>query len=209
MTDVPLAYGSLAEAPAQALDNRRNFLNGKPSYILYFWELADQHQLLSSAVQRLSNQVGAADADATPSVMSGASGRRNRFDSDAVGNGLQAMADNQESYRISQERLQERQISARQQEQNRELDARRQEYLSRRLFQLQDTLRDLPLRRGLSTVEREVQVLSLEILRTEREEQRIDAELQTFIVPELTPRRNKRKRGEDNDESGSIDSSSS
>ena len=184
-------------------------MNGKPSYLLYFWELADQHQLLSSAVQRLSNQVGAADAEATPSVFRVGSARRNRFDSDAVGSGLQAMADNQEAYRISQEHLQERQISARQQEQNRELHAQRQEYSSRRLFQLQDTLQDLRLPCGLSTVKGEVEVLTLEILRTEREEQRIDAELQTFTVPASTPRCNKRNREEENDESGSIDSTSS
>jgi hypothetical protein len=40
--------GALQGRSARALDNRAAFLYGKPSYILYFWEVADQHQLLQS-----------------------------------------------------------------------------------------------------------------------------------------------------------------
>jgi hypothetical protein len=38
--------GLLSGRPARALQNCASFLNGKPSYLLYFWELADAHQLL-------------------------------------------------------------------------------------------------------------------------------------------------------------------
>ncbi len=34
----------------------------RPSYLLYFWEVADRHQVLQSSLQRLSNGTGASDA---------------------------------------------------------------------------------------------------------------------------------------------------
>ena len=76
-------HGSLARRPARALQTRAAFLNGRPSYLLYFWEVADCHQLLQSSLQRLSNGTGASDASCTVSTAyssSGASslGRRKR-----------------------------------------------------------------------------------------------------------------------------------
>jgi len=55
-------HGSLGGRPARALQTRAAFLNGRPSYLLYFWEVADRHQLLQSSLQRLSNGTGASDA---------------------------------------------------------------------------------------------------------------------------------------------------
>jgi hypothetical protein len=49
------AHGSLVERPARALHTRAAFLNGRPSYLLYFWEVTDRHQLLQSDLQRLSD----------------------------------------------------------------------------------------------------------------------------------------------------------
>ena len=54
--------GTLRGRPARALQSRAAFLNGRPSYLLYFWEVADTHQLLQSSLQRLSNHTGASDA---------------------------------------------------------------------------------------------------------------------------------------------------
>ena len=54
--------GSLSGRPARALLSRAAFLNGKPAYLLYFWEIADRHQLLRSSLQCLSNGTGASDA---------------------------------------------------------------------------------------------------------------------------------------------------
>lgn len=53
-------WGALEGRTQEALDNRANFLQGQPSWYLYFWELADSFQLLASTVQRLSTDVGAA-----------------------------------------------------------------------------------------------------------------------------------------------------
>jgi hypothetical protein len=38
-----------------ALQNQAVFLNGRPSYLLFFWEVADSRQLLPSSVQRLTS----------------------------------------------------------------------------------------------------------------------------------------------------------
>ena len=55
-------------------------MNGRPSYLLYFWEVADSHQLLQSSLQRLSNHVGATDGASLTSTISGsrAGGSSNR-----------------------------------------------------------------------------------------------------------------------------------
>jgi hypothetical protein len=62
------AMGSLYGRPARATQSRSSFLNGKPSYLLYFWEVADAHQLLQSSLQHLTNSTGAADASSAPSA---------------------------------------------------------------------------------------------------------------------------------------------
>jgi len=62
--------GSLSGRPSRALQSRAAFLNGRPSYLLYFWEVADAHQLLVSSLQRLSSRTGATDASSAPSALS-------------------------------------------------------------------------------------------------------------------------------------------
>jgi hypothetical protein len=71
-------YGSLAGRSAEALDGRKAFLRGKPSYLLYFWELADMHQLLQTTMQRLHGDSGASDASSAPSVIGSHGTRRRR-----------------------------------------------------------------------------------------------------------------------------------
>lgn len=56
------AFGELSNRSAAAMECRANFLGGKPSYLLMFWELADKYQLLDSTMQRLDRAaVGGAD----------------------------------------------------------------------------------------------------------------------------------------------------
>ena len=70
-------FGLLSSHPACALQNRAAFLLGRPSYLLYFWEIADQHQLLlQSALQRLDDDVGATDASLAPSATSSGGGHQ-------------------------------------------------------------------------------------------------------------------------------------
>ena len=71
-------FGSLTGRSEAALQNRESFLRGKPSYLLYFWELADEHQLLQSALQRLCVDVSASDAESAPSVTSSLASRNRR-----------------------------------------------------------------------------------------------------------------------------------
>ena len=75
--------GWLRGRPARALQSRAAFLNGRPSHLLYFWEVVDAHQLLQSALQRLNNHVGATDGTSTTAISSnsrasGSSSRRHR-----------------------------------------------------------------------------------------------------------------------------------
>jgi hypothetical protein len=42
---------------------------------LYYWEVADAHQLLQSSLQRLNNDTGACDASSAPSTASRGSSR--------------------------------------------------------------------------------------------------------------------------------------
>ena len=44
-------FGSLENRSRPALSRHHNFLRGKPSYLLYFWELMDHHQLLQTTMQ--------------------------------------------------------------------------------------------------------------------------------------------------------------
>lgn len=71
-------FGSLVSRSECALQNRAAFLRGKPPYLLYFWEVAENHQLLRSALQRLDDDVGASDASSAPSTNTPTSSRRRR-----------------------------------------------------------------------------------------------------------------------------------
>jgi hypothetical protein len=61
-TDTGRIIGALTGRSARALQTRSAFLNGLPSYLLYFWEVVDKHQLLQTTLQRLDNSTGASDA---------------------------------------------------------------------------------------------------------------------------------------------------
>jgi hypothetical protein len=64
-----IVMGVLQGQPACALESRAAFLYGRPSYLLYFWEIADCHHLLQSSLQQLSESVGASDASTAPSAI--------------------------------------------------------------------------------------------------------------------------------------------
>ncbi len=64
-------YGALAACTQEALDNHANFIkDGKESYFLYFWELIDGSGLLALAMQKLNDDVSAANGAAgVPTVV--------------------------------------------------------------------------------------------------------------------------------------------
>ena len=66
--------GFLDRRPSRALQNRAAFLNGRPSYLLYFWEVAESHQLIQLSLQRVTKNADAVDASSAPSVTSTHSG---------------------------------------------------------------------------------------------------------------------------------------
>jgi hypothetical protein len=63
------SFGCLAGRSARAMDQRESFLDSRSSYLLIYWEVADKHQLLSVALQRLSDSVLAVDASSAPATV--------------------------------------------------------------------------------------------------------------------------------------------
>ena len=106
------SYGALCNRPPRALDTRAAFLNGSPSFLLYFWELANTHQLLASALQQLNDTSGATSASSAPVVSSsrsrsitssggsratgGSHGRQQRDEEASLAKSLQHIADSQD-----------------------------------------------------------------------------------------------------------------
>jgi hypothetical protein len=62
----PVPFGALRNRPAHALSCRPSFLGGRPLYLLYFWEVADSHQLLQTMLQRIDASAAASDASSVP-----------------------------------------------------------------------------------------------------------------------------------------------
>ena len=73
--NVGSSFGQLAGRSNNALANRCNFIQGKVTYLLYFWKLAHRHQLLNSTVQRLSDDSSTCDRSVVPSARSSISSR--------------------------------------------------------------------------------------------------------------------------------------
>lgn len=85
-TQSPYGYGELKNRPSRALDTRSSFLLNRPSYLLYLWEVFEQHGLLSTTVNRLSNNVAVADGEveSMPLVSGGSVRKKRRQDKESV-----------------------------------------------------------------------------------------------------------------------------
>ena len=68
--------GVYSGRPAHALQRGAVLLNGQPSYLFNFWEIADSHQLQQSLPQLLSSSTS--DAPCAPSTSSSSHARRRR-----------------------------------------------------------------------------------------------------------------------------------
>ena len=58
--------GVLTDCTDVALSRRQEFLGGAATYNLYFWEIADEHQLLATTIQKFKNGSGAEDGADVP-----------------------------------------------------------------------------------------------------------------------------------------------
>jgi hypothetical protein len=70
--------GCLPGRPVRALQTRAALLNGRLSFPLYFWEVADSHQLLQSLLQRLINSIAASEGFFTSVSLSSSSHSQHR-----------------------------------------------------------------------------------------------------------------------------------
>jgi hypothetical protein len=53
-----------------AFDCRESFLGPNPPYLLYFWEVLDQNDLINTTMNRISDDAGASSANEAPSITS-------------------------------------------------------------------------------------------------------------------------------------------
>lgn len=73
-------FGSLKQRPRRALDLRRNFFDGRATYLLYLLDMLEEHGLLQSSVQKLHDGIGSGDGGVgVPSII-GAKKRKNEQD---------------------------------------------------------------------------------------------------------------------------------
>ena len=96
------AFGTLGNRSESALQNRASFLCGKPSYLLYYWEMADRHQLLQSAMQRLDDSVSAPDAASVPPVHGGQRRRQRDSFEQSISVSLNRLADTEDARYVRQ-----------------------------------------------------------------------------------------------------------
>ena len=58
-----------SEGRQGAFDCRESFLGSNPSYLLYFWDVLDKHDLFNTTMNRLSDEAGASSANEVPGVI--------------------------------------------------------------------------------------------------------------------------------------------
>ncbi len=74
-------FGSLRGRSQRSLDLRRNFFGDKNSYLLYLWDVLEEHGLVQSSMQQLLDGIGSSNGcDGVPSVIGGKS-KRDKDDS--------------------------------------------------------------------------------------------------------------------------------
>ena len=68
--DETVQFGVLAGRSQGALDMRRNFFDDKATYLLYLWDILDEHDLVQSTMQQLLEGVGSGNGSTgVPSVI--------------------------------------------------------------------------------------------------------------------------------------------
>ena len=68
--NVGTSFGSLKSRGRSALDLRRNFFDDKYTYLLYLWDVLDEHDLVNSTMQQLLGGIGSANGSTdVPSVI--------------------------------------------------------------------------------------------------------------------------------------------
>jgi len=77
------SFGSLTERPPQSLELRRNFVDGRSTYLLYLWDMLCEHDLFQSSMQQLKEGIGSGNGNTeVPSVIHG---KRKNDDDDSLG----------------------------------------------------------------------------------------------------------------------------
>ncbi len=54
-------FGSLSNCSQQSLDLRRNFVDGRSTYLIYLWDMLWEHDLFQSSMQQLKEGIGSSN----------------------------------------------------------------------------------------------------------------------------------------------------
>ena len=89
------AFGSLTGRPQKALDLRRNFFDDKATYLLYLWDILEEHGLTQSTMQQLLEGVGSGNGSSgVPSVIGA---KRNKYDDNSLSASSKKSRNNEEA----------------------------------------------------------------------------------------------------------------
>jgi hypothetical protein len=182
------AFGSLNGRPQQALDSRANFFVNSPTYLLYLWDVLDEHDLVQTSMQQLVDGVGSGNGGTgVPSVIGGSSSKRKSDADDSFASSKKSREDNNDGEAISklstsiekhsQSIVAAAKISASEQAKNRTQQAVNE--INARIYSLRDNKRSMELRmtephiidnqRALDVIERGIKGIDDEInLSTEK-----------------------------------------
>jgi hypothetical protein len=132
-------FGNLRGRPRRALDLRRIFFDNKNTYLLYLWDVLDEHDLVQSSMQQLLSGIGSGNGSSgVPSVV-GDKRKNNKDDSLASSKKSKGQRDDATAFsqlsssieKHSHSLVAAAQISAKEQEKNR-AEARLEQERSRK-----------------------------------------------------------------------------
>lgn len=169
--------GNLRGRPQRALDLRRNFFDDRNTYLLYLWDILDEHDLVQSSMQQLLTGIGSGNGSSgVPSVI-GDKGRNNDNDSLASSKKSKGQKDDAAAFaRLSssiethsRSLVSAAQISAKEQDKNR-AEARASE-LKARINSLNDKKREMTIKmtednvsvRQMNAFEQVIELIDAEI----------------------------------------------
>ena len=93
-------FGSLEGRSQRALDLRHNFFDKWNTYLLYLWDVLDEHNLVQSTMQQLLEGVGAGNgSNGVPSVVGG---RRQSDDNDSLSSSKKSKTANEDAAAFQQ-----------------------------------------------------------------------------------------------------------
>ena len=190
-------FGSTRNRSRLALDQKKNFIDGKCTYLLYLWEMLERHDLLSSSIQRLNDEASSSNGNfGVPSVIQ----RKRSVDDDLSITSSKGSSKKSKTNDIGmlsasiqkhgESLIEVAKIAALQQEMDR-VQAREESILSR-INSLRDTKRNLIIRLASEEGAHDVRVKNAIVEEVEMIEQEIMENMAVLKNRDSTPQKSNR-----------------